>query len=588
MNLFRNVVSGIAFAYALATPGAAAPIMVQDFETDMAPSVWAVNMPDENASVQLSTDRPHDGKQCLRLHYRFVSAGDFQYLGIPFKAQLNGPIHKLRYWLKGDNSKCSYGLQLKDIHGKTHQFKISNQEPVIDFTGWRELVFDLDAPHETWGGDRDGKLDYPITVITLTVGQPMQGKQPVGAEGNLYFDSLAVESEKNIGETLGLRIAVLSPAYCSDIRGDTIVDVTAQEATSLTVKCWKQGDRFGTDSVVATVRLDEQRKGSFVFPADAYPHGPLTLRISGVTGITKDNCYLQLYNLGGVSWNEGMPEYPPPAARGMTLVFADDFSGPLSISSTNPKATYYDHKPPDGRQDFSSLRFTGFSEANNPFKQVDTYLRIRASEKTKSAGLISSIKMDASGVTAKIPCYFECRFIGPNAMGAWPAFWLMTDFMTDEIKGRKVPCDELDVIEAYGGEGSGSPNAFDKYMITPHCWDQGETGKALGKAAFKELKNPIQMGKFGIPSAWFETFHTYGCRITEAETIFYCDNIEVGRFATLPWSKQHPFFFMINLATGGGWPVDLSRYNGVADMYVDYVRVYQGSAPRTEERASPK
>jgi len=43
MNLFRNVVSGIAFAYALATPGAAAPIMVQDFETDMAPSVWAVN-----------------------------------------------------------------------------------------------------------------------------------------------------------------------------------------------------------------------------------------------------------------------------------------------------------------------------------------------------------------------------------------------------------------------------------------------------------------------------------------------------------------------------------------------------------------
>jgi hypothetical protein len=32
---------------------------------------------------------------------------------------------------------------------------------------------------------------------------------------------------------------------------------------------------------------------------------------------------------------------------------------------------------------------------------------------------------------------------------------------------------------------------------------------------------------------------------------------------------------LINLATGGRWPVDLSRY-GMADMYVDYVRVYQG------------
>jgi hypothetical protein len=36
------------------------------------------------------------------------------------------------------------------------------------------------------------------------------------------------------------------------------------------------------------------------------------------------------------------------------------------------------------------------------------------------------------------------------------------------------------------------------------------------------------------------------------------------------------FFFLVNLATGGGWPVDLSRYNGLADMYIDFVRVYQG------------
>ena len=50
----------------------------------------------------------------------------------------------------------------------------------------------------------------------------------------------------------------------------------------------------------------------------------------------------------------------------------------------------------------------------------------------------------------------------------------------------------------------------------------------------------------------------------------------MGRHPTLPLSKEQPFFFLIDLATGGGWPVDLSRYNGVADMHVDYVRVYQG------------
>jgi hypothetical protein len=47
------------------------------------------------------------------------------------------------------------------------------------------------------------------------------------------------------------------------------------------------------------------------------------------------------------------------------------------------------------------------------------------------------------------------------------------------------------------------------------------------------------------------------------------------RAGPVPLSKQKPIFFLINLATGGGWPVDLSRYNGVADMYVDFVRVYQ-------------
>jgi len=320
---------------------------------------------------------------------------------------------------------------------------------------------------------------------------------------------------------------------------------------------------------VATVALDAEGAGSFVFPADKYPHGPVTVRISGDNGQAKDNCYLQLYNKGGVSWNEGMLKEPPPPAKGMALVFADDFSGRLSIGD-DPKSTYYDHKPPHGSQDFSTIRFTSFNHPNNPFSQVDTYLRIRADATKNSSGLLSSLKNDGSGITAKAPCYFECRFLAPNAIGTWPAFWLLT-------ADKKTPGgDELDIIEAYGGEGPRKPNAFDTYMICPHAWNQGELGKQIETKAFQAMKNPIRMKKVGIPSTWYETFHTYGCKITATDTIYYCDNIEVGRHETLPVSKEYPFFFLIDLATGGGWPVDLSRYNGVADMYVDYVRVYQG------------
>lgn len=581
MNIRQKANMGwlsILLACRIAPVAGAAPVMVQDFENVASPpTVWVVNIPNENASVQLSTDQPHDGKQCLKLHYHFVRTGNFQYLGVPNPVRISAPVHQLRFWLRGDNSKCSYGVQVSDASGETHQYsKNTGQGGIIAFTGWKEIVIDLDSGHETWGGDRNGKIDYPITAITFTVGQPKDGEKLLPIESDLSFDTLSVDSEKSADETLGGQVSVVSPDYGSDAQGDTAVTLAAPGFKRLTVKCWQQGGVFGSDSTVATVVLDAQGKGAFVFPADAYPHGPITVRIGGENGALKDNCYLQLYNKGGVSWHEGMPQDPPPAAKGMSLVFADDFKGPLSISSTNSQATYYDHKPPGGWQDFSVHTFAGHESPKNPFSQVGSYLRIRASDKLHSAGLISSMKNDASGITAKAPCYFECRFIGPNAIGTWPAFWLLTDYMTDQVKGVKVPCDELDIIEAYGGEGPRAPNAFGTYMITPHCWDQGEGGRALEKQAYDGLHNPIRMSKFGIPSAWFETFHTYGCKITGTATIYYCDDLEVGRHATLPLSKRQPLFFLVNLATGGGWPVDLSRYNGLADMYVDYVRVYQG------------
>ncbi len=556
----------------------AGPVMVQDFEKpDSLPSRWVVDIPESNAVVSLSTTDPFQGKQSLKLHYHFtVNDTGNEYLGMPNKVNIQAPIHKLRYRLKGDASGSGYGLRLTDADGETHQYKGG----VIDWTGWKEVVIDLDAPHETWDGDKNGKLDYPVTSLILIVGHPAD-KTKLPVESDLYYDAISVDSEKSAAETLGSQISVVSPAYCSDIKGNATVTLSAPGFKTATVKCWKQGTGFGSDSVVATVPIDAQGSGSFIFPADRYPHGPVTLTISGDLGAGHDNCYLQLYNKGGVVWSQGLPKTAPPAAKGMTLVFADDFTGPLSISDTDPKALYYDHKPPNGSQDFSSIPFTSASAPNNPFTQTDGFLRIRASENAHSSGLISSLKNDGTGIKVRLPCYFEARFLGPNAIGTWPAFWLMTDYMTDyKLLGDKTPVDELDIIEAYGGEGPHEPNSDYKsgglYQITPHAWNQGDAGNALGGANYKALHNPASMHKFGIPSTWYETFHTYGCEITDTDTIYYCDNVEMGRHPTQPVTKKYPLFFMLNLATGGGWPVDLSRYNGLADMYVDYVRVYKG------------
>ncbi len=161
----------------------AASVMVLDFESNAAPpAVWVVNIPNENASVTLSSDNPFEGKRCLKLHYHFTGKGEFEYLGIPNKVKIQTPIHKLRFMLRGDKSGCTHGIQITDAYGETHQYKSGS----IDFTGWKESVFDLDAPHETWGGDKNGKIDYPITGITLTVGQPAD-KTKLPIESDLAF-----------------------------------------------------------------------------------------------------------------------------------------------------------------------------------------------------------------------------------------------------------------------------------------------------------------------------------------------------------------------------------------------------------------
>ncbi|MDR1190224.1 MAG: glycoside hydrolase family 16 protein [Verrucomicrobiales bacterium] len=359
-------------------------------------------------------------------------------------------------------------------------------------------------------------------------------------------------------------VSVIAPVAGAAVRGEVRIDILAPGLGDAVVKCWQQGAGFGADVTLGVVQLDADGKGVFVFPADQFPHGPLTVRVTGL-GRAEINTYnLQLYNEGGVSWNEGAPKEPPPPAAGMKLVYLDDFDAPLSISKTGADAKYAAHKPGGG--DFGKIPFSDFESEKNPFAQRDTYLRIRVDANKNSAGLLSSLRLDGTGFTASAPCYFECRFIAQSAPTTWPAFWVMT---RDTFKGLKEPADELDIIEAYGGFGQGFPNQTG-YWITSHRWNQDDGQKLPG------VYQQVPMTTLGGGSGWWETFHIYGCKITATDTIYYFDNIEVGRHPTYPLSKTRPFFFFINHAfPGHGWPADPSSHGGVYDLYVDYVRVWQ-------------
>lgn len=396
-------------------------------------------------------------------------------------------------------------------------------------------------------------------------------------------------------------IQVLAPAYCSNVKGDVTVVFKAPGMTHAKAFCWRQPTperpgEWGHDAQLADVALGADATGSFVFPADTFPNGPTTIRIQAKDDKNKqDYCELQLFNLGGVVWNQGIPKADPPGAKGMKLVFADDFDGPLSISPDGRNARYAAHKTGGG--DFSGWQFSDPLGENEPFGQMGTFLRIHASKPlgTKGrSGILSSLRADGTGVCVPVPSYFECRFVAQSAPGTWPAFWTLTKGTVgmdkthpDHAAVAAMGTDELDIIEAYGGYGPKNPNSGGFYSSVTHFWRQTNPDwfeKKLpdGSPNPRFLPHSFRTDTLALggKSSWSWTLHTYGLAVTETDTVYYFDNIEVGRHPTGALSKAQPAWFLINYAIGGisGWQIDMDRYGNRTDMWVDFVRVYCGTA----------
>lgn len=369
-------------------------------------------------------------------------------------------------------------------------------------------------------------------------------------------------------------IRIIEPACRSNIKGVVNVKFIAPGMFHAEAYCWGVPDQanpshWGHDVNLTPkgIKLGKDGSGSFKFDAEKFPAGPMTVRICASDGKgQKDEFELQLYNKGGVKWKQGIPLNNPPGAKGLKLVFADDFDGAMSISNDGRNARYCAHKPRFG--DFGSWAFADVDGEDNPFEQYDGYLRIKARKqegKKGSTGLIASVNMDGEGFWAKVPFYMECRFIAQSAPGTWPAFWTVNQLDWGVPGG-----DELDIIEAYGGRGKGRPN-HEGYSVFSHYWGQvDENGK--GKNGDRTR---VPITGLGGKSYWSTTFHTYAVYAGYKETIYYFDNIEVFRHPTTDDTRNNPHIFLANLAIGGNpFPVDLERYGNGSDMYIDYIRVY--------------
>jgi beta-glucanase (GH16 family) len=241
---------------------------------------------------------------------------------------------------------------------------------------------------------------------------------------------------------------------------------------------------------------------------------------------------------------------PPP---GYKLVFDEEFNGPLSVSTWGtPPAKWIAHTPYAG--DFGSAWFTGPNEPNapSPFSINNGILTIKAYQDPNRknnwrSGLLSSVDTHGRGFSVALG-YFECSMKLPSGAGVWPAFWLCG--LNGLEKPRTTNWAEIDVLEGYGVNSTSHQNV--------HVWKpKGGELSSVGNATKLEGTN--------------DDFHLYGCLVAKDYIRFYFDGQQIWQTATTPEDLE-PLYIMVNLALGGGWPIDQTP--NPSYLYVHYIRAY--------------
>jgi len=159
---------------------------------------------------------------------------------------------------------------------------------------------------------------------------------------------------------------------------------------------------------------------------------------------------------------------------------------------------------------------------------------------------------------------FEARLRIPFGQGLWPAFWMLGDNIDSTIWPT---CGEIDIMENIGREPA---------IIHGTIHGPGYSGD----------KGPSSAYSLANKKRFADSFHVFAVEWEPGVIRFYCDGVlyATRTSADLPdgktWVYDHPFFIILNVAVGGGWPGNPDATTVFPQtMLVDYVRVYQRATP---------
>jgi beta-glucanase (GH16 family) len=253
----------------------------------------------------------------------------------------------------------------------------------------------------------------------------------------------------------------------------------------------------------------------------------------------------------------------PAQASGYAVVFSDDFNG--TGLDRDKWATRYIYA--DGTQDHLNDEQQRFADSGNHVVEGGALSLVA---KTLGGGKYCS-GMIRSRETFYYG-YYEARVFLPSARGAWPAFWLNSDYDAD---GRLEWPPEIDVFEYVINGGTELSNMIHSGVVV------GDTANRGGDWLYRDPSFDRQWTYYRAPTALNSAWQVVGLLWKPDSVSVYLNGKKLYTRA-YRWNyddgmQAGPAHLLFDLAVGGDW----AGVNGIEDakfpqaFKIDYVRVCQ-------------
>jgi beta-glucanase (GH16 family) len=260
------------------------------------------------------------------------------------------------------------------------------------------------------------------------------------------------------------------------------------------------------------------------------------------------------------------PAPAPAVSAAAALTWSDDFNGPAGSAPDGSKWLLETGGGGWGNQELEYYT----NSTRNAALDGNGNLVITA-RKENPAGYscwygscqYTSARLNTSARFTQAYGRFEARLKIPRGQGMWPAFWMLGN----DIGSVGWPnSGEIDVMENVGKE----PGTVHGSLHGP-----GYSGG-----------NPLT-GTYTLPGgrAFADDFHVFTVDWAPGSVTWFVDGVQYSRHTPADtsgrWVFDHPFFMILNVAVGGGWPGSPDASTAFPQqMIIDYVHVYaQGGAP---------